>query len=137
MGVGTVMNLCDEDVDYTTSSGCLIASMAYDGAASGFEAPMCSMAITTHTIRGMSSISEPLMLGTLPAGDYSLTVEFNGSGGPAETTFTVEPSSGTLGMVVPEFSLSDDNPLSPTYGESVSPSDFMGQVTGWYFIKAT
>ncbi len=37
------------------------------------------------------------------------------------------------GEVVPDFSLRDENPASPTSGQQVSPRDFEGKVTGWYF----
>ncbi len=33
----------------------------------------------------------------------------------------------------PEFSLEDTNATSPTYGRSVSPRDYLGSVSGWYF----
>lgn len=38
---------------------------------------------------------------------------------------------------VADFSLPDTNPSSPTVGQSVSPRDYLEQVSGWYFIKAT
>ena len=33
----------------------------------------------------------------------------------------------------PEFNLLDTNATSPTYGQTVSPRDYTGQVSGWYF----
>lgn len=39
--------------------------------------------------------------------------------------------------VVAEFSLLDVNPTSQTYDQLVSPSDFRGQVSAWYFGFAT
>ncbi len=35
------------------------------------------------------------------------------------------------------FTLPDVNPFSSSYGSDITPSDYLGQVTGWYFIKAT
>lgn len=37
------------------------------------------------------------------------------------------------GEVVADFSLRDENPASTTSGQQVSPRDFEGKVTGWYF----
>lgn len=39
--------------------------------------------------------------------------------------------------VVPDFSLPDVNSTSATYGMSVSPRDYLEQVSGWYFGHAT
>jgi hypothetical protein len=38
---------------------------------------------------------------------------------------------------VPDFTLMDVNTNSATYQQSVSPRDFMGQVSGWYFGHST
>lgn len=43
----------------------------------------------------------------------------------------------TLGEVVPDFSLLDVNPASPTSGQAVSPRDYLEIVSGWYFGHAT
>ncbi len=37
----------------------------------------------------------------------------------------------------PTFSLEDVNATSATYGEEVSPRDFLYQTSGWYFGHAT
>ncbi len=37
---------------------------------------------------------------------------------------------------VPNFHLIDQNPASRTYAETVSPRDFIGQVSAWYFGNA-
>ena len=39
--------------------------------------------------------------------------------------------------VVPDFSLMDVNPASPTHDQPVSPRDYLQQVSGWYFGHAT
>ena len=46
-------------------------------------------------------------------------------------------SSPLDGEAVPEFELVDLNPTSPTAGEVISPSDFRGQVSAWYFTHST
>ncbi len=38
---------------------------------------------------------------------------------------------------VHDFSLPDANPTSATYGQNVSPSDYLGKVSAWYFGHAT
>ena len=37
----------------------------------------------------------------------------------------------------PDFSLADVNPTSPSFEQNVSPRDYLGQVSGWYFGFAT
>ena len=39
--------------------------------------------------------------------------------------------------VVADFSLIDVNPTSETYNQAVSPTDYRGQVSAWYFGFAT
>lgn len=41
------------------------------------------------------------------------------------------------GGLPPDFSLDDVNPTSATYGEAVSPRDYLEMVSGWYFGHAT
>ena len=41
------------------------------------------------------------------------------------------------GVPAPEFALTDVNPNSPTGGSLVSPSDYTGEATAWYFGLAT
>lgn len=53
-------------------------------------------------------------------------------------------AGGILGMIagegestpMPDFSLPDVNPNSPTASQSVSPRDYLEQVSGWYFGNA-
>jgi hypothetical protein len=51
------------------------------------------------------------------------------------------PDTGPIGLsadvLVPEFSLIDQNSTSVTFGEEVSPSLMRGQVSAWYFGHAT
>lgn len=46
-----------------------------------------------------------------------------------------EPQVSTDAL--PGFSLPDVNPQSPRSGENVSPRDYLGQVSAWYFGHAT
>ena len=40
-------------------------------------------------------------------------------------------------LVVPDFALVDVNPSSETFNENVSPRDFMGEVSVYYFTHST
>jgi hypothetical protein len=42
-----------------------------------------------------------------------------------------------VGDLVPDFSVLDVNPASPTADQPVSPRDYLEQVSGWYFGHAT
>ncbi len=50
----------------------------------------------------------------------------SGSGNP-------DPPRDTL----PDFTLMDVNPNSPSYQDSVSPRDYLERVSAWYFGQAT
>ena len=61
---------------------------------------------------------------------------------PVDTSDTdpVDTDTDSMGPgpnAVVDFSLPDTNPSSPTVGQTVSPRDYLQQVSGWYFIKAT
>ena len=40
-------------------------------------------------------------------------------------------------VMVSDFNLPDINAVSTSFGQTISPRDFIEQATGWYFIKAT
>lgn len=40
-------------------------------------------------------------------------------------------------VAVPDFSLRDHNPNSATYNQQVSPRDYIGRLSAWYFGSAT
>jgi hypothetical protein len=42
-----------------------------------------------------------------------------------------------IGAAMPDFALLDVNPNSPTYQRNVSPRDFLGMASAWYFGHAT
>ena len=42
-----------------------------------------------------------------------------------------------LAGIVPDFALVDVNSTSETYNQEVSPRDYLGEVSGFYFARAT
>lgn len=44
---------------------------------------------------------------------------------------------GSSAAQVPDFQLMDMNPASPTSGQNVSPRDYVGDLSAWYFGEAT
>jgi len=44
---------------------------------------------------------------------------------------------GEAGSTVAEFSLADVNPSSNSFNQSISPSDYLQQVSAWYFGHST
>jgi hypothetical protein len=50
---------------------------------------------------------------------------------------SAEDDGGTSFALVPDFALVDVNMTSTTYLQLVSPDDFSGQVSAWYFGHAT
>lgn len=61
------------------------------------------------------------------AGLAACTTIVPGDGDPAE------PAADAL----PEFAVADANPASARFGENVSPRDYLGEVSAWYFGHAT
>lgn len=47
------------------------------------------------------------------------------------------PSTIDPGEMAPDFALEDANPNSPTATEDVSPRDYVGKVSAYYFGHAT
>lgn len=45
--------------------------------------------------------------------------------------------AGPGSQTVPDFLRVDVNPFSPTYGDPVSPRDYLQVVSAWYFGHAT
>ncbi|MEM8678941.1 MAG: hypothetical protein AAGF97_06300 [Planctomycetota bacterium] len=54
-----------------------------------------------------------------------------------ETLETRRVLTGGILEEVSDFSLIDVNPTSKTYNQPVSPRDYLGQVSAWYFGHAT
>ena len=46
-------------------------------------------------------------------------------------------AAGGIGEKVFDFSIPDVNPTSATFGQNVSPSDYLGKVSAWYFGYST
>lgn len=44
---------------------------------------------------------------------------------------------GSGGAVVPDFSLQDENPISVSYLQTVSPREKLDRVSAWYFGHST
>lgn len=63
-------------------------------------------------------------------GNGNDNVNGGGDGGGDDTP---QPSADAL----PDFSLPDVNPNSPSFNEQVSPRDHLAKVTAWYFGHAT
>lgn len=50
---------------------------------------------------------------------------------------TAGPVAAPGANAVADFGLPDVNPTSPTAGRTVSPRDYLGSVSAWYFGHAT
>ncbi len=48
-----------------------------------------------------------------------------------------EQTCGLVPELIPDFSLEDQNPSSPTYGQTISRDETLGQVLLIYFATAT
>mgnify|MGYP006222876193 CR=1 FL=1 len=62
------------------------------------------------------------------------------SGAPGdeiEETDSGQPATDAPPDAKPDFVLQDINPSSQTFSQSVSPRDYLTQVSGWYFIQST
>lgn len=46
-------------------------------------------------------------------------------------------SAAPVGEQVADFLLDDLNSTSPRYGDAISPRDYLGEVSGWYFFHST
>ena len=57
----------------------------------------------------------------------------NDTGEPIDTGSTTRPGPNA----VTDFVLPDINPASSTLGQNISPRDYLQQISGWDFIKAT
>lgn len=61
-----------------------------------------------------------------------------GAGGMAGTGGTAGSGGSMMAAVPkPDFGLMDVNPNSATSGQTISPRDYVGQVSAWYFGHAT
>lgn len=60
-----------------------------------------------------------------------------GSGGALQGGAGGLAAGGASVAPMPDFSLVDQNPNSATYQQAVSPHDYHGKVSAWYFGHAT
>jgi hypothetical protein len=92
--------------------------------------------IDTNTVD--TSDTDTVDTDTVDTGDTD-TVD-TGDTDPVDTADTSDTDTDSIGPgpnAVVDFSLPDTNPSSPTVGQTVSPRDYLQQISGWYFIKAT
>ena len=75
--------------------------------------------------------------GGLGEGGAGGTVADGGAGGSIADGGGGAAFALAVGDIAPDFSLIDQNTASPTVGLAVSPSDYLGRVSGWYFGHAT
>ena len=54
-----------------------------------------------------------------------------------DDTSTPQDTGESYPFSLYNFTLTDVNPFSSSYGSDITPSDYLGQVSGWYFIKET
>lgn len=102
---------CDAEVTGTTGSG-------------GAEATTATA--TTGSASGTTSASGSTVASS------SMSSTSNGTGGSGGAPYML-----AVGDLVPDFSLIDVNPASPTSNQPVSPRDYLQRVSGWYFGHAT
>jgi len=88
IAAGVIENMSECDLPYGTTSTCLLSSASISGPSPWMEAPMCGMAMTTHTVPATAWTEATFTVGTLAAGEYTLTVSFGG-GESATQDFTV------------------------------------------------
>jgi len=69
---------------------------------------------------------------------FASTSSGNQGGGSTGTNGSGGLGQGGQGLgPVPDFSLLDVNETSPTYDTRVSPRDYLGRVSAWYFAEAS
>ncbi len=52
-------------------------------------------------------------------------------------TLEVRTVLAAVGVQMPDFQLPDENLNSDLFGDSISPREYLQQVSGWYFIHTT
>lgn len=77
-------------------------------------------------------VSAPSMRSTWALAAVTVAVLL-GCGAPTGTTDAglLPPDAGSVALT--DFSLVDENPASATSAQNVSPHDFDGRVSAWYF----
>lgn len=80
--------------------------------------------------------------GAVDSGNDSAQETAADSGDSGGDTADTSDSGGDTGgdtavAMIPDFALPDLNTGSARYGQIVSPRDYLRQVSGWYFVRAT
>jgi len=78
--------------------------------------------------------------GVLGAGGFAgALVDASSDAEPSDALAEDGSGDGTVvaATVVPDFKLVDENPASSSYQKLVSPRDYLGQVSAWYFGHST
>ena len=72
-------------------------------------------------------------------GSEDTSVEDTAIADSGEDTATepAQEDTSVQAIQMPDFSLPDVNPYSPSLGATISVRDQMESISGWYFIKAT
>jgi hypothetical protein len=100
-------------------------------------APACDADETTSGASGGGD--QATSTNTTASGPTSsaATTSAAGSTSSATTGAGGAPYMLAVGDLVPDFSLLDVNPASPTANQPVSPRDYLQRVSGWYFGHST
>ena len=91
-------------------------------------------------IGGIDTSSDPTDTGSGGGGDTAQADTGSGTGGDTSGTDTGGTDTGEGGespLAMTDFLLEDLNPTSARYGDSISPRDYLSEVSGWYFIKGS
>jgi len=86
--VGTLLNNCPFDVEFETSSGCLLDTWTLTGTGSG-EGRGCDDAITPWIVASGETLSDITPMGTMGADNWTFLGGFM-AGQSASTTFVVQ-----------------------------------------------
>ncbi|MFP6684891.1 MAG: hypothetical protein VB934_09265 [Polyangiaceae bacterium] len=118
---------CGEDTASTSTGATTTAtssSAAVGGAAGTGNGASSSDASSTTAAAGGSS--------TTGGGMGGMTASSGTDMGAGAST-----SSGMGMMAAPDFSIKDVNPSSASLGNDISPKDYQGQATAWFFGHST
>lgn len=102
----------------------------------GADAPLVGRGVDTAVDRpdtGSTDTDTPIDTARDTARDTALVDTAAGDSGDTGVSDTgpVRP------VLVPDFALADLNPASSRYEETISPRDYIGRVSGYYFVHST
>jgi hypothetical protein len=120
LGVG-LLAACDSDTQVFVESGCQSDCQGQPASSSSSG----SVASSSGSATASSS-----------AGGATASSGQGGAGGMLASGGAGQGGDPLVGQL-PDFSLSDVNATSATIGMGVSPRDYLGQVSAWYFTHAT